>query len=523
LDIPSKIGNATVVAIADGAFKGQKNLKKVTLPNTITSIGKDAFKNCVSLDVNAIVMPNQPKLKVGKGAFTGCKVAAITAVPGEPKAGTNVAGYKVATSVSGFKLNAKLGTWTATFKKPGTYEAVLFKPGVALKAVRINVGAFPIVTIKTDGADDKCSVKGAGAYLMGKKVSLSAKASKEKIFLGFYDEKGVRLTDQTKYSFVMSNKNVTVTAKFTVEKITIDTTAITQAQWRVGQHYTILLPVDAESGVKTVKAKLPSGLKLTKMMDEWYVTGSPKKAGAYSVSFTVNTKQKKSLTKVAVITVAVEDVKVVVDLLKNTTFQLGATIGIPITAHSPSGIKSVKASKLPAGMKVQKVNDQWIVTGTPKKAGTYTVTITITTKAGTKWMQVVPVIVTEPLTWMAGRYEGVITYNWYDDDYFAWDNMLGYAILEIDANGNVVGAAALTEFNAIYGVVDAKATVVEQTANKIKLHVTMDWYDEVTDEVLTSYPTDLILEKRGNVVTLTYQSTYSSTDYMTGVLSRGTK
>jgi hypothetical protein len=278
--------------------------------------------------------------------------------------------------------------------------------------------------------------------------------------------------------------------------------------------------VDAESGVTTVKAKLPSGLKLTKMTDKWYVTGSPKKAGAYSASFTVNTKQKKSLTKVAVITVAVEDVKVGVDLLKNTTFQLGATIGIPITAHSPSGIKSVKASKLPAGMKVQKVNDQWIVTGTPKKAGTYYVTLTITTKAGTKWMQVVPVIVTEPLTWMAGRYEGVITYNWYDDEYFAWDNMLGYAIVEIDANGNVVGAAALTEFNAIYGVVDAKATVVEQTANKIKLHVTMDWYDEVTDEVLTSYPTDLILEKRGNVVTLTYQSTYSSTDYMTGVLSK---
>ena len=512
-----------VVGIGNGAFQNQAKLEKVTLPNTITSIGKDAFKNCVSLDVNAIVMPNQSKLKVGKGAFTGCKVTAVTAVPGEPKAGMNVAGYKVATSVSGFKLNAKLGTWTATFKKPGTYEAVLFKPSAALKAVRINVGAFPIVTIKTDGADDKCSVKGAGAYLMGKKVSLSAKASKEKIFLGFYDEKGTRLTapGQTKYSFVMLNKNVTVTAKFTVEKITIDTTAITQAQWRVGQHYTILLPVDAESGVKTVKAKLPNGLKLTKMMDKWYVTGSPKKAGAYSASFTVNTQQKKSLTKFAVITVAMEDVKVGVDLLKNTTFQLGVpTIGIPITAHSPSGIKSVKASKLPAGMKVQNVNGQWIVTGTPKKAGTYYVTLTITTKAGSKWVQVVPVIVAAYPTWMAGYYEGPMTYSWYEAGSEASD-MLGYVIAEVNANGYVT-VSAMLESEAYSIEHNVKAEVVNQTTNSITLRVPMHWYGP-TGEYVATFTTDLVFEKRGEMITLMYRSNYSVTDYMTGVLSRGTK
>jgi hypothetical protein len=198
LEIPPEINGNTVVAIADGAFKGQTKLTKVTLPNTITSIGKDAFAGCSNLDVNAIKMPNQPKLKVGKGAFTGCKVEEVKAVPGEPLTSVQLgraAGYKAATTASGLKLNTKTGDLTATFKKSGTYEAVFFKPGANLKAVRIDVGDMPKLTIKMEGADAGCSVKGEGSYLMGKKVSLSAKASKEKIFLGFYDANNVLITD----------------------------------------------------------------------------------------------------------------------------------------------------------------------------------------------------------------------------------------------------------------------------------------------------------------------------------------
>jgi hypothetical protein len=187
LTIPAMIEGCPVTEIAKGAFKGDTVLTAVTISEGVTTIGADAFKGCTALDPAQVTLPSTLK-KVGKGAFTGCKVTEVSAVPGEPLTSQQLGkavGYKVATSVSGLKLNAKTGEITATFKKSGTYEAVLFKPGATLKALRIKVGAMPKLTIKMDGADAGCSVKGAGEYLMGKKVSLSAKASKEKIFLGF--------------------------------------------------------------------------------------------------------------------------------------------------------------------------------------------------------------------------------------------------------------------------------------------------------------------------------------------------
>ena len=48
--IPESIEGKDVVAIADGAFAGREDLKKITLPATVKNIGKDAFKNCKNLE-----------------------------------------------------------------------------------------------------------------------------------------------------------------------------------------------------------------------------------------------------------------------------------------------------------------------------------------------------------------------------------------------------------------------------------------------------------------------------------------
>ena len=47
--IPKKHNGVAVRTISAWAFSGDKNLKKVTLPNTIDSIGGFAFDNCKSL------------------------------------------------------------------------------------------------------------------------------------------------------------------------------------------------------------------------------------------------------------------------------------------------------------------------------------------------------------------------------------------------------------------------------------------------------------------------------------------
>lgn len=66
--IPSAIGRYSVTEIGDYAFENQGNLKKITFPDSVKTIGGAAFKNCSSLteiDLTGVE-------KVGNAAFKGC-------------------------------------------------------------------------------------------------------------------------------------------------------------------------------------------------------------------------------------------------------------------------------------------------------------------------------------------------------------------------------------------------------------------------------------------------------------------
>ena len=47
--IPSKYNGKSVTKVPDGAFDGATNLKKITIPDSITSIGSNAFYDCTAL------------------------------------------------------------------------------------------------------------------------------------------------------------------------------------------------------------------------------------------------------------------------------------------------------------------------------------------------------------------------------------------------------------------------------------------------------------------------------------------
>ena len=49
LNIPEKIANLTVVAIGNEAFIGNKDITKLTIPDTVTTMGVGAFKDCTNL------------------------------------------------------------------------------------------------------------------------------------------------------------------------------------------------------------------------------------------------------------------------------------------------------------------------------------------------------------------------------------------------------------------------------------------------------------------------------------------
>lgn len=59
-----------VTSIADNAFKGNKTLKKITIPSTVTKIGKKAFYNCKKLQKIIIKTTKLTVKRVGAKAFT---------------------------------------------------------------------------------------------------------------------------------------------------------------------------------------------------------------------------------------------------------------------------------------------------------------------------------------------------------------------------------------------------------------------------------------------------------------------
>ena len=67
--IPEKIGDFTVVAIGDAAFKDCSSIETVQLPETVVAIGEEAFLNCFSLtDIN---IPHGVKV-IAREAFCSC-------------------------------------------------------------------------------------------------------------------------------------------------------------------------------------------------------------------------------------------------------------------------------------------------------------------------------------------------------------------------------------------------------------------------------------------------------------------
>lgn len=66
--VPEKIGEREVTAIAADAFKGQSNVKSVTLPKSVTSIGNYAFSGCYMLQ--KVTAPSVSE--IGVGAFYNC-------------------------------------------------------------------------------------------------------------------------------------------------------------------------------------------------------------------------------------------------------------------------------------------------------------------------------------------------------------------------------------------------------------------------------------------------------------------
>ena len=209
-------------------------------------------------------------------------------------------GYKATGLPQGLKYDSKSGKITGAATKPTVPEGVVVKftkKDFDTEELTIVVTAIPKVTVVMEGVNspsdtDGCKVTGAGAYLVGKKVTLKATVPKGVVFMGWFDDEGVVATQAT-YSFMMGKEDVALVAKFKKEVMTVECEALSSKEsfpaGVLGAEDGIALDISTESGVKSVKVdKLPAGMKYDTKTGR--ITGAPTKAGGNKVVITVTAK-----------------------------------------------------------------------------------------------------------------------------------------------------------------------------------------------------------------------------------------
>ncbi len=77
LEIPAEIDGKTVTGIGDGAFRGREDITSITLPETIDTIGTEAFAYCSNISVFEI----PDGVETLDNTFLGCSALSVVTIP----------------------------------------------------------------------------------------------------------------------------------------------------------------------------------------------------------------------------------------------------------------------------------------------------------------------------------------------------------------------------------------------------------------------------------------------------------
>ena len=322
-------------------------------------------------------------------------------VPGEKVslACARLIGYKASGLPKGWKWDSAKGLLTGTAS--GTGFEVKFTSGSHVETVKFAVDPLPLLSVDV-GDDGVVSVGGSGSYKANAAVKARAEVASGFAFVGWFNGKGELVSKDKIYSFKMPVVDVELTAKsialaedglyFSEVVSEIKLAKGEQVDSSAGAYFVI----SSGSAYVLAASGLPSGISLTKIAESSYVlTGAPKKAGVFYATLTA--KNNGGFTASQVIRFVIGGAEEALTNTANIDFSHFTEEATPSTGNdfwfyaevpchsSGSYAKSVKVTGLPSGYsydfwspKANGESGELEIWGVAKKAGVYTVTVTVT-------------------------------------------------------------------------------------------------------------------------------------------------
>ena len=360
---------------------------------------------------------------------------------------------------SGVKYDSKKGVLTGIASKEGTYT--VFFTATNGKEKQIATATFEVIfpelKLETGVWKDTSAggtATGGGMYPMGKKITLKAAPAKGCIFLGWKDEDGECLSQNASYSYVTTDKDVTLIAVFATKaedegnlRVALED-VITERDGTIGTDGTFDLGarVTSLSLPKISVSGLPAGLKFdAKTMK---ITGKATKPGVYTVKVAAtNTSVKKATTS------STGEFKLTVpnftcdalpwlkpEVNAYGIIRCGVAINEDLVNCSLKDAAgwTVKVSGLPSGLKWDA--QRGVITGVPTaKPGAYTVTFTVSKKGDKNQVATITFNVENLPNWAVGTFDGMV---WNASTYGSDGTYVppcGIISITVAANGKISG------------------------------------------------------------------------------------
>ena len=468
ITVPSKVDGKTVVAL-QGAFNGCKKVKSITIPATVKEIGANTFKNTAKLTTLKFA-DGSPGVTIGDDAFSGSKLKELT-LPANSKVSdfafydskittlevcdeapspnlTNIDDFLSPYNSAGTKLMSEIKKLIVPTGCKDNYTPYLsqFLSGRKKKNWGTVVAQYPRVFVEK-------STYGSGYFMIGKnkiangtpvkpgtKVKFVATAAAgyapEKISYadggGYYT---LRPDLEASWTFKMPSKDRTCKATFiplSEETSFIDTVANLLTLLAKTSAIKGMTSVDMfvynKSGQKTqtfISFKgLPKGVSLVLEADgSYYLKGVPttsldcdhapaimiiKGASGYSraVKIPLEVIGTKPLSSTLTINTSLPQTSIggsILAVLSGMSYSAGSQ---PVLISAAKKI-SVKASGLPKGIKLSKVNNfAYTLAGRPTVPGVYVTTLTVTVGGKKETHKIAYEVRNNPL---AGSYRGYVS------------------------------------------------------------------------------------------------------------------